>query len=105
MGSKIPQGNYLAGKLLLAMPSMGDDRFDHAVIFICAHDENGAMGLIINKPIVSDGNKSSFLKTINFIKHNYSSIQKEMMKNILPTKKNFQKEMSDILTEDKNKIS
>ena len=48
MGSKIPQGNYLAGKLLLAMPSMGDDRFDHAVIFICAHDENGAMGIVIN---------------------------------------------------------
>ncbi len=39
---------YLTGKLLLAMPAMGDPRFHRAVIFICAHDENGAMGLVIN---------------------------------------------------------
>ncbi len=42
------QGHYLAGKLLLAMPSVGDPRFHRAVIFMCAHDENGAMGLVIN---------------------------------------------------------
>jgi putative transcriptional regulator len=41
--------HYLTGKLLLAMPSIGDARFDHAVIYICAHDENGAMGLAINQ--------------------------------------------------------
>ncbi|SDF29676.1 YqgE/AlgH family protein [Limimaricola pyoseonensis] len=40
----------LSGKLLIAMPGMGDPRFDHAVIFICAHSEDGAMGLIVNKP-------------------------------------------------------
>lgn len=39
---------YLAGRLLLAMPQMGDPRFHKAVIFMCAHDENGAMGLVIN---------------------------------------------------------
>jgi len=39
---------YLAGKLLLAMPSMRDPRFEHAVIYLCSHDENGAMGLVIN---------------------------------------------------------
>lgn len=39
---------YLTGKLLLAMPGMGDLRFHKAVIFICAHDENGAMGLVVN---------------------------------------------------------
>jgi|SRR5688572_14594935 len=38
----------LAGKLLLAMPGLGDPRFHRAVIFMCAHDENGAMGLVIN---------------------------------------------------------
>ena len=32
------------------MPSMGDSRFERAVIFICAHSDEGAMGLIINKP-------------------------------------------------------
>jgi len=40
----------LTGKLLIAMPDMGDARFDHAVIFICAHSADGAMGLIVNKP-------------------------------------------------------
>lgn len=40
----------LSGKLLIAMPGMADPRFDHAVIFICAHSDEGAMGLIVNKP-------------------------------------------------------
>ena len=39
---------YLTGKLLIAMPQMGDPHFHKAVIFICAHDGNGAMGLVIN---------------------------------------------------------
>lgn len=40
----------LAGKMLLAMPDMGDLRFEQSVIFMCAHSEDGAMGLIVNKP-------------------------------------------------------
>lgn len=43
---------YLTGKLLLAMPSMSDPRFERAVIFICGHDENGAMGLMVNHTLV-----------------------------------------------------
>ena len=39
---------YLTGKLLLAMPSMKDPRFHNAVIYMCSHDEQGAMGLVIN---------------------------------------------------------
>jgi len=41
---------YLTGKLLLAMPGMGDPRFDHAVIAICAHDEDGALGIGVGHP-------------------------------------------------------
>jgi putative transcriptional regulator len=41
---------YLAGQLLLAMPNIGDPRFEQTVIFICAHSSDGAMGLVINKP-------------------------------------------------------
>ncbi|MFT6675471.1 MAG: putative transcriptional regulator [Sulfitobacter sp.] len=40
----------LTGKLLAAMPGMGDARFDHSVIYLVAHSEEGAMGLIVNKP-------------------------------------------------------
>lgn len=40
----------LAGKLLVAMPGIGDPRFDHAVIMMCEHTPEQAMGLIVNKP-------------------------------------------------------
>ncbi|MCB1592100.1 MAG: YqgE/AlgH family protein [Alphaproteobacteria bacterium] len=42
------KSGYLTGKLLLAMPSMGDPRFERAVVFMCSHDEHGAMGLVVN---------------------------------------------------------
>ena len=40
----------LTGKLLIAMPVMGDDRFARSVVYICAHSDEGTMGLIVNKP-------------------------------------------------------
>ena len=40
----------LNGKLLIAMPEMGDPRFAYSVIFMCAYSDDGAMGLIVNKP-------------------------------------------------------
>ena len=42
---------YLDGHLLIAMPGMQDDRFARAVVYVCAHSEEGAMGIIINKPV------------------------------------------------------
>lgn len=39
----------LTGKLLIAMPGMGDERFAQSVVLICAYSGEGAMGLIINK--------------------------------------------------------
>jgi putative transcriptional regulator len=41
----------LAGQLLIAMPQMQDRRFTRSVIFLCAHNEEGAMGLVVNKVI------------------------------------------------------
>jgi len=41
----------LSGKLLIAMPGMGDPRFEKSVVYLCAHSGEGAMGLIINKPL------------------------------------------------------
>ena len=40
----------LCGSILIAMPGMGDPRFERSVILICAHSPEGAMGLIVNKP-------------------------------------------------------
>lgn len=42
----------LKGRLLIAMPTIGDKRFARTVIFMCAHSpEKGAMGLVVNKPV------------------------------------------------------
>jgi len=43
------QESELTGKLLVAMPGIGDPRFKNAVIYLCAHSAEGAMGLVINK--------------------------------------------------------
>jgi putative transcriptional regulator len=43
--------NFLEGKLLIALPGMSDPRFAKSVIFICAHSSEGAMGIVINRPI------------------------------------------------------
>lgn len=40
---------YLTGKLLVAMPFLEDSRFSYSVVFICGHDSQGAIGLLINK--------------------------------------------------------
>lgn len=47
------EAEYLGGRFLLAMPGMGDPRFDHAVIAMCVHDEHGALGIGVGK--VRDG--------------------------------------------------
>src|SRR5580693_293558 len=43
--------NFLEGKLLIALPGMSDPRFEKSVIYMCAHSGEGAMGIIINKPV------------------------------------------------------
>jgi putative transcriptional regulator len=40
---------YLSGKLLLAMPGIGDPRFERAVIAMCSHDAGGALGIGIGR--------------------------------------------------------
>jgi putative transcriptional regulator len=42
---------FLAGRLLIAMPGIGDPRFEHAVILICLHNDEQAMGVRINLPV------------------------------------------------------
>ncbi len=45
-----PDDFSLVGKLLIAMPDMGDARFDRSVVYVVTHSHEGAMGLIVNKP-------------------------------------------------------
>jgi putative transcriptional regulator len=54
----------LAGSILIAMPAMGDPRFERSVILLCAHSDQGAMGLIVNKP-APDLSFSGLLEQLN----------------------------------------
>ena len=48
-----PSESSLTGQVLIAMPALDDPEFSHSVVYLCAHGEEGAMGLIINKPLPS----------------------------------------------------
>ncbi len=42
----------LQNHYLIAMPALADFNFSHAVVYICAHNDQGAMGIVINRPLV-----------------------------------------------------
>lgn len=49
-GAKNPSARgYLDGQMLIAMPTMQDERFIRTVIYICAHSTEGAMGIVVNQ--------------------------------------------------------
>ncbi|MGP3698294.1 YqgE/AlgH family protein [Rhodobacter sp. NSM] len=54
----------LSGSLLIAMPSMADPRFERSLVLICAHSSDGAMGLVVNKP-VNDLSFAGMLEQLN----------------------------------------
>ena len=45
------ESEYLVGRLLVATPELEDPNFDHTVIYIMKHDETGAMGFVVNRPL------------------------------------------------------
>ena len=61
--------NSLKNHLLISIPHMNDDVFGRSVIYICEHNLEGAMGLIINKPIENISFKDQ--KIINHINNDY----------------------------------
>jgi putative transcriptional regulator len=48
-GDNVSRLGYLDGQLLVAMPVMGDPRFERSVIYLCAHSSEGAMGIMVNR--------------------------------------------------------
>ena len=63
----IPEG-FLTGQLLIAMPAMTDPRFSQSVIYLCAHTPEGAMGLVLNRPVVKP-TFDELLKQLNVAPH------------------------------------
>jgi putative transcriptional regulator len=62
----------LDGKLLIAMPGIGDQNFDKSVIYMCSHSEDGAMGLVINKPS-TDLKLSDLFKQLSIATRKYTA--------------------------------
>src|SRR3984893_9021484 len=50
LADKTSARGYLDGQMLIAMPAMSDERFARALIYVCAHSTEGAMGIIVNQP-------------------------------------------------------
>jgi putative transcriptional regulator len=53
MGKSLIHQGFITGQLLVAMPAMRDPRFTRTVIYMCAHTNDGAMGLVINRLVGS----------------------------------------------------
>ena len=49
--SEVPEQTFVTGQLLVASPTMGDPRFVQTVILMVRHDRNGALGIVINRPL------------------------------------------------------
>jgi putative transcriptional regulator len=49
--AETPGRSFLTGQLLIASPAMRDPRFDHVVILMVRHNQDGALGIVINRPI------------------------------------------------------
>jgi len=43
--------DFLVGKMLIAMPGIGDPRFERSLLYVCAHDGDHAMALCVNNPV------------------------------------------------------
>jgi len=56
----------LEGQLLIAMPNMSDPRFERAVIYLCAHSREGAMGFVVNRTM-EQPTLPDFLKQLNIV--------------------------------------
>ncbi len=56
----------LDGQFLIAMPNMGDHRFERTVIFLCAHSRDGAMGFVINK-VLEKPTVADFLRQLEIV--------------------------------------
>ncbi|WP_155807069.1 YqgE/AlgH family protein [Bibersteinia trehalosi] len=67
----------LQGQLLIATQDMDDNYFDRAVIYICDHNEQGAMGLMINSP--TDLSVMELLAKMDFLMANERSYSKDQL--------------------------
>jgi putative transcriptional regulator len=67
-GPKSSGRSYLDGQCLIAMPGMRDERFQRTVVYLCAHSDEGAMGLVLNRS-APDLQLSDLLVQLGIVAH------------------------------------
>lgn len=77
----LPDHMSYQGQLLIAMPVLNDQPFNHSVIYVCQHDEDHAMGLILNQPITGL-NFSKMMKELGIESDNPRFAQRLAMQKI-----------------------
>ncbi len=81
----IPEQDFLEGQFLVAMPHMGDVRFENTIIYVCAHNAEGAMGFVVNKSL-PDPKTSDFLKKLGIVTEaDFHRIPKRFLHSVLNT--------------------
>ena len=93
--------SHLANQLLIAMPGMLDDQFAGTVVYVCEHNDQGAMGLVVNRPTNID---LKDLKEIEIpVQHDIwvekTAIEVEIEEDMISMEEEVQK-MKDIIDED-----
>jgi putative transcriptional regulator len=85
-----PERGFLDGKMLIAMPGMRDERFTKSVIYVCAHSNEGAMGIIVNKPAadvdfpVSDLDPLPLRRPLNWVlQHIYAPVTRGLISRLV----------------------
>lgn len=64
----------LTGKILVATPAISNEYLNKSMVLVCSHDENGAMGLIINKPIPSM-NIGNLMRRLNLYSEEFENLE------------------------------
>lgn len=70
MSGDTSQANNLVNQFLIAMPTLADPNFSHTVTYLCDHNKDGAMGLVVNRPLDLDIDELLSHLNINNTRHN-----------------------------------
>jgi putative transcriptional regulator len=90
--------SYLSGHLLIAMPTMRDPRFARTLIYMCAHNAEGAMGLVINR-LIGSLSFPDLLKQLGFEEKGLQDDRKVHFGGPVETSRGFVLHSSDKLEE------
>ncbi|HEX5379041.1 MAG TPA: YqgE/AlgH family protein [Phenylobacterium sp.] len=95
---------FLTGQMLIAMPGIGDPRFERALVLVCAHDRDHAMGLAVNRP-VEGLTVPDLLRQLDITQANKAPADLVMVGGPVERERGFVLHTNDYLAADDNSLS